>query len=81
MCETLFLSIELKVRPLHATDHVLPTPYFQVDPSRGTIALEGNRLFHFDYVLPFDCPQSVVYQGYVESPVNACFEGFYQVLL
>ena len=63
------------MRPLLATDHVLPTPYFQVDPSQGTIVLGGNRLFQYDYVLPFDCSQNVLYKGYIEPLVNACLEG------
>ena len=79
----IFFSLKIiillvQVRPLHATDHVLPTPYFQVDPARGTIILGGKQLFQFDYVLPFDCPQEILYKGYVETRVNACFEGINQ---
>ena len=56
-------------------DHVLPSPYFHIDPTQGSIVLGGNRLFQFDYVLPFDCPQHVIYKSYIEPSVNACFEG------
>ena len=69
------IILSFQVRPLHAVDHVLPTPYFHVDPARGNIILGGKQLFQFDYVLPFHCPQEILYKGYVESPINACFEG------
>lgn len=59
-----------------ATDLVLPTPYFQTDPQQGTVVLGGERLFRFDHVLPFDCPQDVVYEGHIEPLVDACFDGF-----
>jgi len=70
------IQLLTRVRPLHAVDHVLPTPYFHVDPARGNIILGGKQLFQFDYVLPFHCPQEILYKGYVESPINACFEGY-----
>lgn len=75
-CSQAHIQLLTRVRPLHAVDHVLPTPYFQVDPPRGTIILGGKQLFQFDYVLPFDCPQEILYKGYVETLVNTCFEGY-----
>lgn len=65
-----------RVRSLQPTDHVLPTPYFQMDPTQGTIILGNNRFFHLDNILPFDCPQQAIFKGYVEPVVNACFDGF-----
>ena len=41
---------------------VLQSLYFQVYPTQGSIVLGGNQQFQFDYVLPFDCPQHVIYK-------------------
>ncbi|EFX80055.1 hypothetical protein DAPPUDRAFT_319054 [Daphnia pulex] len=70
------VQLVTRIRSLQTTDHVIPTPYFQIDPSHGTIVLGNNRLFHLGNVLPFDCPQQAIFKGYVEPIVNACFDGF-----
>lgn len=65
----------LQVRPLQPIDHVLPTSYFQMDPAHGTIVLGNNRIFQLENILPFDCPQHLIFKNHVEPIVNACFEG------